>query len=50
MDGPAPAIANALAHALGIEAERIPLTPERLLAELDRRAESSAGTGRRVAS
>ncbi len=31
MDGPAPAVANALAHALGIPADRIPLTPERVL-------------------
>jgi CO/xanthine dehydrogenase Mo-binding subunit len=54
MDGPAPAIANALAHALGVETDRIPLTPERLLAELDRRAASAAETGadagRRAAS
>ena len=50
MDGPAPAIANALAHALGAEANRIPLTPERLLEELDRQAESAAGGERRVAS
>ncbi len=35
MDGPGPAIANALAHALGIPATSIPLTPERLMAELD---------------
>ena len=32
MDGPAPAIANAVSHALGIPADRIPLTPERILA------------------
>ncbi|MFW6083802.1 MAG: xanthine dehydrogenase family protein molybdopterin-binding subunit [Gemmatimonadota bacterium] len=32
MDGPAPAVANAIAHALGVPADRIPLTPERLLA------------------
>ena len=32
MDGPAPAIANAVSHALGIPADRIPLTPERVLA------------------
>jgi CO/xanthine dehydrogenase Mo-binding subunit len=50
MDGPAPAIANALAHAVGVEAGRIPLTPERLLAELNRRAESASGGERRVAS
>lgn len=46
MDGPAPAIANALAHALGVGAERIPLTPERLLAELERRTDAA----RRAAS
>jgi CO/xanthine dehydrogenase Mo-binding subunit len=30
MDGPAPAIANAIAHALGADVRRIPVTPERL--------------------
>lgn len=30
MDGPAPAIANAIAHALGVDVRRIPVTPERL--------------------
>ena len=32
MDGPAPAIANAVAHATGIDVHRIPLTPEALAA------------------
>jgi CO/xanthine dehydrogenase Mo-binding subunit len=32
MDGGAPAIANAISHALGIQVERIPATPERLCA------------------
>jgi CO/xanthine dehydrogenase Mo-binding subunit len=32
MDGPAPAIANAIAHALGAEIRRIPVTPERIAA------------------
>ena len=32
MDGPAPAIANAVAHATGIDVRRIPLTPEALAA------------------
>ncbi len=32
MDGPAPAIANAVAHATGIDVRRIPLTPETLAA------------------
>ena len=31
MDGPAPAIANAIAHALSIEPNVIPITPERLM-------------------
>lgn len=35
MDGPGPAIANAVAHALGVPAVAIPLTPERLMAEHD---------------
>ena len=30
MDGPAPAIANAIAHAVGADVRRIPVTPERL--------------------
>ena len=30
MDGPAPAIANAIAHALGVDVRQIPVTPERL--------------------
>ena len=28
MDGPAPAIANAIAHATGVDVRQIPLTPE----------------------
>jgi len=35
MDGPGPAIANAMAHALDIPATAIPITPERLMAEID---------------
>ena len=31
MDGPAPAIFNAVEHATGISATRLPLTPERLM-------------------
>ncbi len=31
MDGPAPAVLNAVADALGVEPHRIPLTPERLM-------------------
>jgi CO/xanthine dehydrogenase Mo-binding subunit len=33
MDGPAPAIANAVAHATGVDVRRVPFTPE-MLAEL----------------
>jgi CO/xanthine dehydrogenase Mo-binding subunit len=35
MDGPAPALVNALRHALGVRLARIPATPERILAALD---------------
>jgi CO/xanthine dehydrogenase Mo-binding subunit len=31
MDGPAPAIANAVAHATGADVRTIPITPERLM-------------------
>jgi CO/xanthine dehydrogenase Mo-binding subunit len=31
MDGPAPAIFNAVAHATGLDVRRLPLTPERLM-------------------
>jgi CO/xanthine dehydrogenase Mo-binding subunit len=31
MDGPAPAIANAIAHATGADVRTIPITPERLM-------------------
>lgn len=37
MDGPAPAIANAIAHALGVGIHRIPATPEVILEALDGR-------------
>lgn len=38
MDGPAPAIANAVAHATGVDVRRVPMTPEALaqLAEVAR--------------
>ena len=32
MDGPAPAILNAIAHATGVDVRQLPLTPERLMA------------------
>jgi CO/xanthine dehydrogenase Mo-binding subunit len=34
MDGPAPAILNALRHALGVAFREVPATPERILAAL----------------
>jgi len=35
IDGPAPAILNAVADALGVEPREIPLTPEKLMAIAD---------------
>jgi CO/xanthine dehydrogenase Mo-binding subunit len=35
MDGPAPAIVNAIAHATGVRVRRIPVTPEALMAALE---------------
>lgn len=35
MDGPAPAIFNAVAHATGVDVTRLPLTPERLMAIME---------------
>jgi CO/xanthine dehydrogenase Mo-binding subunit len=35
MDGAAPAIANAVAHATGAQPSRLPLTPERLMAAME---------------
>jgi len=35
MDGPAPAIFNAIAHATGADVRRLPLTPERLMALME---------------
>jgi CO/xanthine dehydrogenase Mo-binding subunit len=35
MDGPAPAIFNAVAHATGAAVTRLPLTPERLMALME---------------
>ncbi len=35
MDGPAPAIANAVSHATGIDIRRIPITPEALMALME---------------
>ena len=36
MDGPAPAIANAIAHATGADVRRIPITPEALMRLMER--------------
>ena len=41
MDGPAPAIANAIAHATGVRVRRIPVTPEVLMAALEEAAEAA---------
>jgi CO/xanthine dehydrogenase Mo-binding subunit len=35
MDGPAPAIVNAIAHATGVHLRRVPVMPEEMLAALD---------------
>jgi CO/xanthine dehydrogenase Mo-binding subunit len=35
MDGPAPAIFNAVAHATGLDVTHLPLTPERLMALME---------------
>jgi len=35
MDGPAPAIANAVSHATGVDIRRIPITPEALMALME---------------
>ena len=35
MDGPAPAIFNAVAHATGVDVTTLPLTPERLMAAME---------------
>jgi CO/xanthine dehydrogenase Mo-binding subunit len=37
MDGPAPAIANALSRAVGVHLNEIPITPERLMDVLEGR-------------
>ncbi len=39
MDGPAPAVINAVCHALGTNITQIPLTPERLMAHLERKTD-----------
>jgi CO/xanthine dehydrogenase Mo-binding subunit len=42
IDGPAPAVVNAIARAVGIAPREIPLVPERLMALLDRAGEQRA--------
>ncbi len=39
MDGPAPAVVNAVCRALGTSLSRIPVTPERLMEHLEGRAD-----------
>ena len=41
MDGPAPAILNAVQHATGMDVQRLPLTPEVLMDIADAVAEPS---------
>jgi len=36
LDGTAPAIANAIAHATGVDVREIPMTPEKLMDLLER--------------
>jgi CO/xanthine dehydrogenase Mo-binding subunit len=48
MDGPAPAVINALRHAIGVRIPCVPATPERILEAIDARSApgaSGAGTG-----
>jgi CO/xanthine dehydrogenase Mo-binding subunit len=45
MDGVAPAIANAIANALGVDVCRIPITPERLLAAIEHARPMEVGRG-----
>ena len=35
LDGTAPAVANAIAHATGVDIHRVPLTPEVLIEKLE---------------
>jgi len=35
LDGTAPAIANAIAHAIGVDIRQIPITPEKLIDMLE---------------
>ena len=42
MDGPAPAIFNAVAHATGVDVTRLPLTPERLMVLMESDPRGSA--------
>ncbi len=47
MDGPAPAIFNAVANATGVDPARLPLTPERLMELMDRHPGDRAASGSR---
>ena len=45
MDGPAPAIVNAIEDAIGVSVARIPVTPEVLMDAMDARREAEAAHG-----
>jgi len=47
MDGPAPAIFNAVANATGADVRQLPLTPERLMALMDAPEEDRVASVRR---
>ena len=44
MDGPAPAIVNAIAHATGVRLRHVPVTPEAMMAALDETAGAETAT------
>ena len=45
MDGPAPAIANAIAHATGVDVRRLPISPEALASLMEVLAAPKRSTG-----
>ena len=45
MDGPAPAIANAIAHATGVDVRRLPISPEALASLMEELAAPKRSTG-----
>jgi len=44
MDGPAPAIVNAIAHATGVRLRHVPVVPETMMAALDEAAGAEEAT------